>query len=398
MRASQPQHNQQNKPWSYRRRRNKNAMLRNCRVLQQRLQQQLELLLLLFHLLVLSGSGGWSSMSSERTSANAVAAFVVAFQRQQLHATDTPSSIRRWIIHNGWTVGGFDGYSRGGRNVSRTRMVRNIDLPEVLILYGDEVICDPVVSHSAREGLSALVAECHEVQTKVVAFVPAIPRPTTYDEDEEENDTGVATSPEAAAAAWLETILPVPLARSCVCRPVTAENNSPIQDLLDVMDSLVVQPRPFGGSGGFGSGLAGPPRPPEPRHTVVLTSTVQQTRAARACGMRVISVTASDPLADAVLLEEDNDRIDFGVDDIATPGSYWLNPPHPRDDRGNAVDPYELLAVAAADINMAGETTAGVLDIQQDSTDAKNNNDGGSGGDEMEDNELDAILADLSPL
>jgi hypothetical protein len=58
-------------------------------------------------------------------------------------------------------------------------------------------------------------------------------------------------------------------------------------------------------------------------------------------------------LADAVV-DDNHDWPSLFMDNIATPGSYWLNPPHPREDNGNAVDverviqAYEDAAAAAA--------------------------------------------------
>jgi hypothetical protein len=108
----------------------------------------------------------------------------------------------------------------------------------------------------------------------------------------------------------------------------------------------------------------------------VLATTLEQTRAARLAGMRVISCHDND-LADAVLFGPD---IDFGLDDIATPGSFWLNPPHPRDDEGNRVDPY---ALAEQMIHAQGDSESENDAAQQE---------------EMDDDEFDEILADLAPL
>ena len=59
-------------------------------------------------------------------------------------------------------------------------------------------------------------------------------------------------------------------------------------------------------------------------------------------GMRILCLedtTTSDDddddfLADAII----NDYQNLYLEDIATPGSFWLNPPYPRDDEGNKVD------------------------------------------------------------
>ena len=54
-------------------------------------------------------------------------------------------------------------------------------------------------------------------------------------------------------------------------------------------------------------------------------------------------------MADAVIdsLGEPEDWDGYGgvvtLMDVATPGSYWLNPPVPRDENSNAVNPRELM-------------------------------------------------------
>jgi hypothetical protein len=244
--------------------------------------------------------------------------------------------------------------SRAAVAIRSLGMVRNIDLPEAVILYGIDVICDPAVADTAREGLCGLLQECHEVQTAVIVLL-------------ESEST-------KQAREFLETVLPETVAGPCHVRLQTEAPPNPV-DLLSAIESIAIQPRAFGGSSGFGSKPADPERFIEPKHCVVLTSTVDQTRAARSTGMRVISVEQSDELADAVLFQ---DEIDFWLDDIATPGSFWLNPPHPRDDQGNKVDPYTMVDVykrrGAAD-SAAGEETS-----------------------DLDDDEFKAILADLAPL
>jgi beta-phosphoglucomutase-like phosphatase (HAD superfamily) len=176
-------------------------------------------------------------------------------------------------------------------------MVRNIDLPEAVILYGQEVVCDPFKAGEVRCGLPELLQECCDVGTAVLALL------SDKDEGELLKDA-LPNNPQVQnTVTWLESSEPPP---------------SPA-DLLRAIGSMQVQERAFGGSSGFGSKPADPSwRPPAPRHCVVLASTVDQTRAARACGMRVINCfDRDDPLADAVLLDAEGD-IDFGLDDIAS--------------------------------------------------------------------------------
>lgn len=211
-------------------------------------------------------------------------------------------------------------------------MVRNIDLPELLIFYGRQSM--------RGEGLESLLDECRNTDTAVLCILDI-----SSDDDGSLPD-GVST------------------------RTATQPPPNP-RDLWEALQSVQVQPRPFGGSSGFGRTPADPVREPLPSRTVVFCSSREETQAARACGIRVIALEDND-LADAVIEE-----IDLYLDDIATPGSFWLNPPHPRDDEGNRVDPEDV-------INVMEKTTRGTEEE-------------GIQDDESRD-DFDAILADMAPL
>jgi hypothetical protein len=156
------------------------------------------------------------------------------------------------------------------------------------------------------------------------------------------------------------------------------------KDLWDSIHSIEINPKGFGGSSGFGRKAADPQRPPLPKHCVVLCHTEDQCRAARYAGMRVLSLT-DNPLADAVI---DYDWESIVMDDIATPGSFWLNPPHPKDDEGNAVDPISIIqAFDELDPSKMSEATKQPV-----------NNDLVISEDDADDEYLAAILADMDPL
>jgi hypothetical protein len=78
------------------------------------------------------------------------------------------------------------------------------------------------------------------------------------------------------------------------------------------------------------------------------------------------------------------------MDDIATPGSFWLNPPHPRDDESNGVDPEAVIAYyhdqEQEDDPEECRSPKNTLYSSDDD------------GDEMSDAQLKAILADMDPL
>jgi len=230
-----------------------------------------------------------------------------------------------------------------GRGIDRQKfkplmMVRNIDHPECLIFYGDGVL------NEEDGGLMSLIEECKETGAALIS---------------------ISTNKETKLKAFPEITFLSP----------TREAPNPL-DLWEAIQSVVIQPRPFGGSAGFGTKLPDPERQPMPARTVVFCETVDQTRAARFCGMRVMCFNDND-LADAIV-----DTFDFYLDDIATPGSYWLNPPHPRDDEGNKV--------YVGDVVLEFETFG---DDDRSKPNAENES-----IDDMDDDELNRILADMAPL
>ena len=182
-------------------------------------------------------------------------------------------------------------------------MVRNIDLPEVIVFYGVDSILDPEQG-ILRRGVSQLLKDCHEIGTPVIVLSDTIPTITL----------------------------------SCPVHITTRPAPNPYDLFTLLNQQILVQPRGFGGSSGFGRQRANPERPPLMQHVVVLCTTADQCRAARYCGTRCVSLTDHD-WADAVL----DSWEDMTVDDISTPGSYWLNPPQPKDDDGNRVDIYHII-------------------------------------------------------
>jgi beta-phosphoglucomutase-like phosphatase (HAD superfamily) len=183
---------------------------------------------------------------------------------------------------------------------SAMMMVRNIDLAEAIIFYGHGSLFQD--RNELLPGVEYLLQECERDDTVVLAIL--------------ETTTIFSNLPSTIQV-----------------RPETQAPPNP-RDLWEAIHSLQVQPKGFGGSSGFGTKAADPERPPLPQHCVVLCHNEDQCRAARYAGMRVLCLTDND-LADGILLDWES----ICMDDIATPGSFWLNPPHPRDDESNGVDP-----------------------------------------------------------
>jgi beta-phosphoglucomutase-like phosphatase (HAD superfamily) len=162
-----------------------------------------------------------------------------------------------------------------------------------------------------------------------------------------------------------------------------------------IHNSSSIQPKGFGGSSGFGTKTADPERVPLPQRTVVLCDTIDKCRAARYAGMRVVCRISSSPESD-----NDNDLADamvdgwddISVDDIATPGSFWLNPPHPKDDEGNAVDPHAVMLAYEQQQQQGNDPASSKIEthlmLQEEKEDDPI----------MNDDQLAAILADMDPL
>ena len=254
-------------------------------------------------------------------------------------------------------------------HLRQLRMVRNIDLPEAVIFYGTKTLIPSFVPNEsdedaiqrfrfsdmndgddddatviqARSGLARFLQECHDIETAVIVLLDG--------EDDDDESIGIKQQQAKRTNSHvLDAILNDKISRPCHVFTQAVAPPDPT-DLLEILNLIHIQPRPYGGCGstiGYRR-AADPERLVAPQHCVVFTTTVQQTRIARALGMRVISMNIDDRLADAVLMDFDDDdsrntSINLSVDDIATPGSYWLNPPHPRDDDGNQVlDPYDIL-------------------------------------------------------
>ena len=226
-----------------------------------------------------------------------------------------------------------------------TRMVRNIDLPEALVFYGIDVLLvaeegttttnkateesSSRSSFSFRKGIEPLLQEVRDIQAAAIVIIENNENDTNnnkYNNDDAADD-------DAAALAFLMQSKLVSLVHCA-----TQEPPNP-RDVWEAIHAIEIQPLGFGGSAGFGRKLADPVRCPLPQHTVVFASTKDQCQAAVAAGMRVMCLITDNAVADAVV----DSWEDVFLDDVATPGSFWLNPPHARDSTGHAVDPQQVM-------------------------------------------------------
>ena len=243
--------------------------------------------------------------------------------------------------------------------------VRNIDLCEAVIFYGRDSLFEPDDSTTTLlPGVETLVIDCQRDGTVVLAIV------------ESQDESIIAALPKTMIHIHLQTQSP-PNPR----------------DVWEAIHNRSIHPKGFGGSSGFGTKAADPERSPLPQHTVVLCDTADKCRAARYAGMRVVCLHDND-IADAVVDAWD----DITVDDIATPGSFWLNPPYAKDDEGNGVDPFAMM--------LDYEKGQQQQQQQQQDNDSSSSSPSGTDDDDndddddliMNDDQLAAILADMDPL
>lgn len=230
-------------------------------------------------------------------------------------------------------------------------MVRNIDLPEAIVFYGLNSIVD-TKSKEPLPGVEAMLRECKQIGAASILLL---------DQTVTSEDSIVGLKENYGLEVHVDTAHPPPNPRA----------------LWEAIESTCIQPKGFGGSSGFGTKLPEPERIPLPQHVVVLAHTLDQCRAARFFGARVMSLVDND-LADGIVF----DWSEIGVDDVSTPGSYWLNPPFgSKDDEGNKVDMLEIMKNYEARENTSlGSSNDNVLDT------------------DLSEEALNAILNDLEPL
>ena len=297
------------------------------------------------------------------------------------------------------------------------QMVRNIDMVEALIFYGTaSIFVDNPSGDSTNQaatrflpGVDNLIEECKRDETAVFVIL---------DDDDHGKDASRKCEDDDKNIIVFKT--------------ATSPPPNPL-DLWEAIHSIDIQPKGFGGSSGFGRKAADPERSPSPAHCVVLCDTVDRCRAARFAGMRVLCLTDNElgkfivmvlssvrierkskvsrkrrtsilpypthnrelfrfPPADGVMNfgTESGETSDLeshwesiNMDDIAMPGSFWLNPPFPRDDEGNGVDVGSLIEEYEKIENPSSTT-------DEESSDSNDSDD--------DDSRLAAILMDMDSL
>jgi hypothetical protein len=334
-------------------------------------------------------------------------------------------------------------------------MVRNIDLPEALVFYGVESMMEPIhdngiddnlmVTCTLRSGIVRLLNECNEVGTAALllceevddecltrTFQQAYERVSCSGDKWLQLQTSSGNDP-AVHFRTLNSVFKSEVDdeydNNLEFYKLGANGRSPSPAfILDSLRSVSIDPRGFGGSSGFGRGQwIEPRRCPMPARTVVFIAgdwispgkeavigeeehkslVNDRCTAARAAGCRIIYVeqlpqqtqqqrttTIQDDmstmaLCDAVIdtFGNDNPRDlqPITLDAISTPGDYWLNPPSPRDDLGNSVSVDEIIELFRS---KREDSTSKSQDTSSNDASIEEVN-------EMSEDEINAILADL---
>mmetsp|Transcript_1803 Transcript_1803/g.3256 ORF Transcript_1803/g.3256 Transcript_1803/m.3256 type:complete len:363 (+) Transcript_1803:320-1408(+) len=267
------------------------------------------------------------------------------------------------------------------KNEGKLNMLRNIDLPEALIFYGiDTLIQDKkrirpgalrVIDEAKDLDIPTIVlSETHRME-EIARMLDTTDASKTFQSLNRENflhyrssreeynidaDLGVGTDNDDGYDSFSPYSF---VGRGIGYAPCPGA-------LYDAIHTITIEPKGFGGSSGFGVKKWEATRVPLPQHCVVFvcsssdkcdhedtpirndgSGSISRDRciASRYCGMRVIYIeddgipcTAED-IADGIVktLGTEGDWEMVTIDDISTPGSFWLNMMQPKDEEGYTV-------------------------------------------------------------
>ena len=321
------------------------------------------------------------------------------------------------------------------REIATQINLRNIDLPEAVIFYGMDTVLKYDHSSQTEEvsvqpGVFRLIQECQEVSTPVIILsehqqmqeIASIldsvdPRFTTLQEDKvlhyrssleefffEEGDSNDEDDEEEDYSD----------------RPPTFQGNgvgyAPCPAaLLDAIHTMLIEPRGFGGSSGFGIKHSDSTRSPLPQHCVVITArssddnphnilqeetttSISRARciASRSAGMRVMYIEdcglgscTAENVSDGIVetLGDENDWEILHLDDISTPGSFYLNMAQPRGEFGDKVDVASVVKDIVSERLQRRAEDLNSIDTKEENAYS-----------DPSDDEMEQILADLDPL
>lgn len=308
-------------------------------------------------------------------------------------------------------------------------MLRNIDMPETLIFYGmDTVIEDGI---RIRPGVLRIIEEAKDLD------IPTIVLSETFTMQEIATMLDGADASKTFQSLNRNKYVYYRSSREEYIKDVDEDAKNDKNDdydtsslsssvgkgighapcpgaLYDAIQTITIEPKGFGGSSGFGVKKWEATRVPLPQHCVVFvcsssdkcghdgttdrsdgSGSVSRDRciAARYCGMRVIYIeddgvpcTAED-IADGIVntLGTENDWEMVTIDDISTPGSFWLNMMQAKDESGYGVQTESIIKeyIKRRSNNSNGRLSSPNTSIQNNDVDEEN---------------LARILADIDPL
>lgn len=195
-----------------------------------------------------------------------------------------------------------------------------------------------------------------------LAWSAGAPAPRLLHEAVEQGTCLAFLSHSSSTAAEPFSLLDAPVA---AVRHVCTGPLSP-SAFSSVRRSFQITPDGFGGSDGFGRAPTQASRSPLASRTVVLVAELAECLCARAAGMRAVGVPGADGhvqwdlegVADAVV----DDVHALFLDDLSTPGAYWLNTMVPFAPGGGPADPdssLPLLFETGGVGNLVGEGAGG---------------------------------------
>lgn len=318
------------------------------------------------------------------------------------------------------------------KNAGKLNMLRNIDLPEALIFYGIDTLMEDKVR--IRPGVLRVIEEAKDLD------IPTIVLSETFSMQEIATMLDTADTSKTFQSLNRNRYLHYRSSReeynmNDADRDVSNDNGDDYETstpysflgkgighapcpgaLYDAIQTVTIEPKGFGGSSGFGVKKWEATRIPLPQHCVVFvcsstdkceyegavdrsdgSGSISRDRciASRYCGMRVIYIeddgapcTAED-IADGIVetLGTENDWEMVTIDDISTPGSFWLNMMQPKDENGYTVQTETVIKEYVERRSSSSNGNSSELSLDPSTRDS----------DEDEQN-LARILADIDPL
>ena len=362
-------------------------------------------------------------------------ACLVFYESNGVDAFVSTKNVRTMVIHQRqshhyeyWNHRQYTSSSQSRHLLSSLQMLRNVDLPECIIFYGVDTVLEPNWSTKNKEaqfrpGVIRLCQECEEVGTGIIWLSEHI----SSNQLQQLWDIATTTSQQKNNNKAKKSLL-FQCTKEVFTLPLLFKDEQEDEDddddeeeesygrgygyapspaaLIDAISSIVINPRGFGGSSGFASSQhIDPQRNPLPPHTVVFVSSLSSHHFNRClaswyAGMRVLLIADSnnnqedDVPADAIIdetLGTDQDWSMITLDDVSTPGSFWLNMAQPRGQNGDRIDTFQIIQQYADQRSSQQQQNT---DQDETSTEQQNHDD----DDELDEDELAKILADLDTL